>query len=86
MSNVERASLNSAQALAFERHFGRVFVRWKTPLSGREAVRLGNAYMHELYQNEVGLWEYFVYDVPCMIGDQVNKTQVNGLPPNQEAS
>ena len=79
MSNVERASLNSAQALAFERHFGRVFVRWKTPLSGREAVRLGNAYMHELYQNEVGLWEYFVYDAPCVIEGQGNKAQVHGL-------
>ena len=79
VSNVERASLNSAQALAFARHYGRVLVRWKTQLSGKEAMRLGKAHTDELYQHEVGLWEYFVYDAPCVIEGQGNKAQVHGL-------
>ena len=79
VSNVERAWFNSAQALAFARHYGRVLVRWQTPLAGREAVRLNKAHLHELYQSEAGLWEYFVYDAPCVIEGQGNKAQVNGL-------
>ena len=79
VSNVERASLNAAQALAFARHYGRVLVRWKMMLAGSEASRLGRAHTDELYQNEVGLWEYFVYDAPCVIEGQGNKAQVYGF-------
>ena len=80
VSNLERCTLNAAQAYSFASAKKRVLVRWRLPLVGKEALGLGNAYVDELYASEPGLWGYFVAGAPCVITENIAQGRglVNG--------
>mgnify|MGYP006144872363 CR=1 FL=1 len=80
VSNLEADAINAAQAYAFARHHGMVLVRWRLKLVGQDAQRLNGALLDEFYEEEPGLWGYFVKGAPGMINDNLaqRKGIVNG--------
>ena len=80
VSNLERFELNAAQAYAFAKHYGHVLVRWKLDLRGAASQELRGDLLDELYDDEAGLWGFFVRDAPAVITDNIaqEKGLVNG--------
>jgi hypothetical protein len=77
VSNLERHTINAARAFAFAKHHGLVLIRWRLNLVGLDSQRLDAKLIDELYDEEVGLWGYFVKGAPGIIED--NLAQLKGI-------
>jgi hypothetical protein len=80
LSNYERHHLNRKQAEAFARAHSLPIVMWRLPLTGRAAELLDDLMLHDLYENEPGLWGVFVRGAPAMLTANIQPTKflVNG--------
>ena len=80
LGNQERHRLNHHQVHAFARTHDLTLVRWKLPLVGKELDSLSAETLTTLYENEHGLWQYFVRRAPCMLlrNLQPTKSLANG--------
>ena len=80
LSNFERHHLNRKQAEAFARAHNLPLVLWRLPLTGRASELLDDTMLHDLYENEPGLWGAFVRGAPAMLTQNIQPTKflVNG--------
>eukprot|EP00959_Pyramimonas_sp_CCMP1952_P007185 150318-Pyramimonas_sp.AAC.1 len=80
LSNYERHQLNRLQVEAFAKAFQLPLITWKCPLTGKAAELLDRSDLDELYDNEPGLWGYFVRGAPAMLTENIQPTKflVNG--------
>ena len=80
LSRLERDVFNEAQAHAFAKTFGLPLVRWRRQLMGVAARLVDADDADRLFDEEVGLWDYFVEGAPYMITENISsvRKQVNG--------
>ena len=67
--------MNKQQALAFAQMCNLPLVRWRIPLAGKEASSITEDMLSPLYDNEAGLWHYFVRGAPCMLLRNIQPTK-----------
>ena len=75
LSNHERHRLNVHQVQAFARAYNLPLIRWKLPLAGKGIAALSQGILDGLFENEVGLWQYFVRGAPCMLLTNIEPTK-----------
>ena len=75
LSNQERLRLNQHQAIAFAKMYSLPLVRWQIPLAGNTAAAISESILPSLYENEVGLYHYFVRGAPCMLLRNIQPTK-----------
>jgi hypothetical protein len=82
LSRLERDAINYAQLKAFAQAFGLPLVRWRLQLSDPDALRALGDNLDELYEEESGLWSYFVEGAPLNLTQTIMATRklVNGSP------
>jgi energy-coupling factor transporter ATP-binding protein EcfA2 len=82
LSHTELDAINPEQVHAFARTFGLAVLRWKLPLNPTDALPIDPCLLDELYDNEPGLWGYFVQGAPALLTENVKSTRklVNGSP------
>ena len=80
LSNYERHHINRLPCEAFGKAFDLPVVKWKTQLTGRAAELLNQEDQDGLYEEEPGLWGYFVRGAPAMLTENIQPTKllVNG--------
>ena len=72
LSNRERMHLNQAMALDWARYHNVPLVKWRLPLGGIVGRALDPEEAKMLYEEEPGLWGYWVLGAPCMLSRNVN--------------
>ena len=77
VSNLERTQFNAARALQFAKHHSRVLIRWSRPLTGAAARSMDSSVRDALFEEEHGLWDYFVPGAPAVMNE--NLMQAMGL-------
>ena len=76
LSNFERHKLNRMQAEAFAKAHKLPFVMWKMELVGRQFESMTDGQLKELFENEPGLWGYFVRGAPAMLTQNIQPTKI----------
>ena len=72
-SNAEGEQTNHAQVFRFGRYFGEAVVRWRRFIKKGLSVQvLDPSVINELYQENTGLWGYFVRGAPGYVNANVN--------------
>lgn len=66
-SNIERQSINLAQAVRFGRVHGRPVIRWRLPLTAPSIRGYSETEIALMYQRNESLWGVFVQGAPCYI-------------------
>ena len=82
VSNLERHQINAARALQFAKHHSRVLIRWKRSLTGAAARSMDSSVRDALFEEEHGLWDYFVPGAPAVMNENLMQAKglVNGTP------
>ena len=75
LGNQERHRLNKHQAYAFAKYYNVPLVRWKLPVAGKDAAALSDEVLTNLYDNEPGMWGYFVRGAPSMLLRNIQPTK-----------
>jgi hypothetical protein len=74
-SNYERHQLNQSQAEAFARCHGLPLVKWKRDLKGRASQAIDEDTLEELFDNEPGMWQWFVRGAPAALTSNIQPTK-----------
>ena len=67
------SSCSATQAYAFAKYYDAPLVRWRFPLAGKNAKSISDE--EQLYDNEAGLWGYFVRGAPSMLLRNIQPTK-----------
>jgi hypothetical protein len=80
LGHAEGDVVSAARAYQFATRHGRVLVRWRLPLCGREAEWLSPQEIEALYRSEPGMWGYYVLGAPAILQNNicVQKGLANG--------
>ena len=74
-SHAEKEVLNYEQARRFAVKNGKVILRWRLKISGPHFEFMSEQEVEQLYQQEKGLWGYFVQDAPSFIDENIDPSK-----------